>query len=670
MRHLRELLLLLPLGACYAFIGLRNPELALQIPLFLAFFAAFVAVPALGLGGLLVRLPLSLPERLALGAPAALAMLFGLAWTCAALGLPQLVWLQPAIGLAACLAGLTALRSRSTASPQTPVQPCPPTPWGDLLLMLVVLSAALALFLPKLSAVSVPSPGLSLDYYMDDVASSACVFAALRAMEHGLPVLQPYLAGTRLVYHLLYHFDYAACTLTTGIHPLDQVLFLWPPVLWLLMATAVVTGCRRLAGFGLLESAIAAMLLLFTGGYGFYATPAVQLFGYQHTFFMGLPALTLFACALYGHLSGRGPRLYATHAALCFLVAAATKATLLLLLPLSLLPVLVLRILRRQARLPEFLLAGQVLAVVVLLRLVLYVNTARVALRVPSPGKLLLGSLGNLGEMAVVLGVYVFLALAAVEANTVLRHKCARARQYHLFCLGFVVISAVLLKLFNFVGGDFYFYWHARVLVLLAVAPVLAHLIAWRTPRFALAAALLLALGTAAMLQSLLWPTLFHAERNWEPAIPAAKSIDQGEREALRWAAANLDRRKVFFTNKATYAGSYLGGTIRIDNYDTLGLSGLQGYAWATGGLAEAERALAAERIARQEAFLTAPTPEARARALADIDADYYFHCIRLAPKDFVVPPCLREVHRTDSLVIYQNACRPVLPLEAGAKKE
>lgn len=84
MRRLRELFLLVPLAGGYAFIGLRNPELAAQIPLFLPFFAAFVAVPALGLGGLLVRLPLSMAERLALGSPVALALLFGLTWSVAA----------------------------------------------------------------------------------------------------------------------------------------------------------------------------------------------------------------------------------------------------------------------------------------------------------------------------------------------------------------------------------------------------------------------------------------------------------------------------------------------------------------------------------------------------------------------------------------------------------
>ena len=88
MRHLRDLLLLVPLAACYAFIGWQNPGLAPQLPLFFGFMLVFVLLPALGLGGLLVRLPLSLAERRALGSPATLAMLFALAYAGAALRRP------------------------------------------------------------------------------------------------------------------------------------------------------------------------------------------------------------------------------------------------------------------------------------------------------------------------------------------------------------------------------------------------------------------------------------------------------------------------------------------------------------------------------------------------------------------------------------------------------
>ena len=100
-----------------------------------------------------------------------------------------------------------------------------------------------------------------------------------------------------------------------------------------------------------------------------------------------------------------------------------------------------------------------------------------------------------------------------------------------------------------------------------------------------------------------------------------------------------------------------------MDLYDYLALSGLQGHAWPTAWLPQQSLRRAQERLARQQAFLDATTPEARAQALARLDdADYYFHCIRLAPADFRPPECLRDVRRTASLIIYENACRAAQP--------
>ncbi len=666
MSRLRDLLFLVPLAACYFYIGWRNPELAAQLPLFFGFMLAFVLLPALGLGGLLVRLPLSLAERLALGSPAALATLFALAYAGAALRQPLLIWVQPVLGLATCCTELTPRRRARTVvtNPAEPAESAgsaepmvPATPWGDLLLMLAVLCAGLALCLPKIAGVSLPVPGLARFYYVDDVMMGSYIFSVLRALEHGLPYAHPMVAGGVLTTHMLYHFCYAACALTTGIHPMDLVMFLWPPVLWLFLACGAVVGCRRLAGFTLLETVLALALILFTSGVNFYGSPSVQLFGYQHTFFLGLPALLLFCTALYGYLSGRRPQLFAVHAALSYLVCASTKAPLLMLLPVCLLPVLLLRLVKRQVRARELLLAVLVLACAAALKLTIYPDTGIVATRLPKLMKLLLGALGNLGDMAVVLGPYVVLAILALEANPVLRLKTKRAAHYLVFCAAFVLGSAVLLKLFNFVGGDFYFFWQARVLVLLAFAPVAAHIFFWRMPRFAPVLALLLVLGVGVTLQRMFYP--LDTPLNEVPADAQAKILDAGEREGLRWASTHLDRRSTFFTNKDSFLGSYMGGFIPMPLFDYIGFSGLQGYAFPMPWLPEDSLRIANERIKSLKAFYAAPTPQAKAEVLARTPVDYYIHCIRLAPKDFVPPDCLRPVYQNQSLIIYENACRP-----------
>lgn len=658
MRRLSDLLLLLPLAACYVAIGRLNPELAPQIPEFLGFLAAFVVLPAVGLGGLLVRKPLSLAERLALGSPAALALLFCLAYGEAALRFPWFVWLQPALGLAACL--LSALKARrasaASADGDASVAALPATPWPDLALMLAVLSIALALCLPKMAHVSIPAPDTLVDYYTDDISMAGYTYAALRAMEKGLPVLQPGLAGMPLAYHLVYHFCYASCVQVTALHPLDLTIFLFPPVLWLFLAGAVVTGCRRLAGFSVLETVLAALLMLFSAGYGFSASHTVQLFSYQHTYFFGLSAFVLFLCLMYGYLSDRSARVYPLFGGICFFAAAGSKANLILLLPLGLLPVFVQRFFHRQLRLPEVALAGLCGLSVLALRAMLYTNTARATLHNPRLGKIFMGSLDTLWGMGIVVGLYLVLAVLAAEASPPLRAKLDRARQYHLFAGTFILVSAVLLKTFNFVGGDFYFFWHSRLVVVLAFAPVAAHILTWRTPRFVPVLLLALTFGLVFAGDGLLPNDSPNDSLKDKPQDLMLKVVDHGEREGLRWAADNIDHSRTFFTNKDHYYGYYHGGYIRLYLLDYLGLSGMQGFAWPTTDMEGEMLQVVTARVASQQKFLEAKTPAAAAEALADVGADYYVHCVRMGA--VAVPEGLREVHRTPSLVIYENTYR------------
>ena len=209
----------------------------------------------------------------------------------------------------------------------------------------------------------------------------------------------------------------------------------------------------------------------------------------------------------------------------------------------------------------------------------------------------------------------------------------------------------------NFVGGDFYFFWHARVLVLLAFAPVAAHIFVWRTRTYRLVLALLLVFGVLLTLQRMFLPLDTYV--NDVPAEAQAKQLYPGEREGLLWASTHLDHRRTFFTNKDSYLGAYMGGFIKLSLFDYLGFCGLQAYAFPMRWLPEDLLRTDNERLKVLDGFHQAATPQARAEALANIPVDYYSHCIRIAPKDFAPPDCLRPVYRNQSLIIYENACRP-----------
>lgn len=650
MHRLRDLLLLLPLLAYYAFLGRLNTAVAPDIPAFLAFCAAFIALPALGYASLLLRGRSSLAQKLFLGSPLAIATLVGLAYAEAATLIPWLIWLQPALGAAAFAIALARGPRPEPAEnlPQSQAE----SPWHDLLLTGLTLAVALVFVGQKAVWLTPALPDGFTCYYVDDMAMASYTFAAARAMANGLPVMQCALADFPLAYHLFYHYTYASAMQVTGIHPATQVLFLFPPVLVTLLVGAVTAGCRVLARFTLGETLLAAILILFGAGYGFLSSHTIQIFHYQHTYMFGLPALVLFLTAMYGYLAGRVGTLNPAYVSLCYFTACGSKANLLPLLLLGLLPVFLQRIFQRRLRLNDALTAAGCISAAVALKYMLYTNTARAVSGNPKLGKLLLGTMGNLREMAIVCGVYLVIMLLAADAHPVIRQKMRRSAPYIVFALVFIVASSVLLKLFNFVGGDQYFFWHARLIVLLAFAPVGVHILRWRSRGFFIPVllTLLLSVGFAA---TYLMPS---TTDKGKPIDAMSNALDADEHSALQWAYRNLDHSRTCFTNRDHYLGYYLGTYVRHDFFDYLAFSGLQGYAWPTTDLVGEMRDTAQNRYADEQDFINATSQEQAIAALSRMSVDYYIHSTRLHP--VLTPPGLKEIHRTPSVVIYENTYR------------
>lgn len=632
----KGILLCLPPVLAYCAIGLLQPRMVPHILTLLPFLLAFLVLPAHALGGLLLPKGLSSSERAILGYPAAQAALFLLAFAGGRLGALWLPWALPALGLVALF--VPGLRKKSA-----------PLDTRTLWALMALTSAALACCVFALTEKPFPTPGFPADFYHDDVGSAAYMWAAVRALETGLPIAHPWVAGFPVSYHLIYHYSYAYAFLTTGVPLLEQVAFLWTPLHWAMLAGSVVIGGQRLAGLSLGASALAAVLMFFTAGLDFYATPAVQLFRFFQSFYYGHPALVVVLAGLYGHLTGRRP-LPLLLISLAFLVVGGTKVNLLFLLPVCLLPVLLYRLATRRARREDFLLGLLWSAAAVVLKLTMFQDSERVIVKSLKLGSLFMGALANLGSMAMTVGPFVLLAVCAAESDPILRAKLHRDRQYHIFVLAFALVSAVLLKAINFIGGDFYFYWQLRVLTFVGFAGLGAHLLRWRTRLFAPALAVLLALGCGLFVNS----HFFAVAGSWQPVDPQAKNIDIHELEGLRWASANLDRSRSMFSNKEQYLGNYMGTNIRIDALDYLGLSGLQGWSWPGEWLGPSLKAAAAPRDALKERFLTAQSPGDREAALAQIGADYYFHCERQVKSDFAGLSGLREVYRNPSLTIFE----------------
>jgi hypothetical protein len=631
------------------------PAIADQIAKFALFFLLFLALPSLALGLLLPLGTRSHAESFFWGYAPAQMLLFLLIFTGSRTGVP---WLPAALPAASLLALPLLLRRQGARR-------APAMQGGDLLLVLGAAALATGLCFIKFASFPLPTPGHPALFYQDDPGTAAFVWSAVNAIQYGVPYSLPWASGfPDYPYHRIYHFTYGFATYALGIGPVEQIMYFWAPAQWLMLVGAVVTGCRRFAGFSRLETGIALVLLLFSDGLDFNAQTSIQTIAYYHTFFYGLPAFLLLLLALYGYL-GRQSRISPLLAACCFFVAAGVKANLLLFIPLSLFPVFLYRLYKRINIKLDLALAGSCIVSACVLFYTHYSNLGIGQARSKAfhlwPA--LMGTLGNLITMAYVVVPFLVIAVIAADRDVLLRERLRRDSQFHAVLLTFCVTSAIFLKVVGYIGGEVYFYWQARLMTLVAFAWLAAHALAWRTRVVAPVVALALVAGLWFFAGNI-WAAR-HLGDSLSPADTSAKNIDADELAGLRWASRNLDRTQPFFTNKDSYIGHYLGAKIKTFMPDYMGFAGLQGYAWIGDCFSPKIQEAISSRRVWVDKFVEAETLADKEEALRHIDAAYYFHCEREHPFDFKGLGLLREVYRNPSLTIYE-VVRPQ-PAPAGS---
>jgi len=637
-------LLALPPVAAYAVLAAMYPALAESIARFAGYFALFLALPSLALG---LALPLgqrSRAESFFMGYPAAQVLLFLLIFFGGKYGAPWIPAALPAASLAALPLLLRAKRARLA----------PALGAGEFWMIAATLTLATALCFIKFVSFPMPTPGHPAIFYQDDTGTAAFVWSAVNAIQYGVPYSLPWAAGfPDYPYHRIYHYIYGFATYAFGIDPVEQIMFYWAPAQWLMLAGAAVVGCRKLAGFSVLETCVALLLLLFSDGLDFNAQTSIQTMAYFHTFFFGLPAFLMLLLALYGHLGGRA-RISPLHAASCYFVAAGVKADLLPFIPFALFPVFLHRLYKKLSIKVDLRMAAYFIAAACMLFYTHYSNLGMSKARAKSfhlwPA--LMGTIGNLITMSYVVVPFLVVAVLAADRDTLLRERLRRDSQFHVMLLTFCLGSAIFLKVVGYTGGEVYFYWQARLMTLVAFAWLAAHALKWRTRVVAPVVAVVLACGV--------WYFGNNVAATYTPSQKglaldsASRNIDYEELQGLRWASRHLDRSKVFFTNKDSYLGYYLVGYMKNFTPDYLGLTGMQGYAWPGDSFSEATQAAITTRRQWVETFNDADDPAEKAEALGHIDVDYYIYCQRQRPFDFSSIPAMRPVFRNQAIVIYE----------------
>lgn len=634
----RELLFLVPTLVAWAYLHALHPFLGQDILRYALFSLGFAVLPAYALGRfLLPRSVGGFMECTCLGFPVSQGLLFLLAWGGSHFGFSWYAALAlPVLGLA----GLLPLGRRQQAEEDR----------GGTEPFVVAagfLASGLAIWLCCLFdplVTPLPTATAPQGFYYDDSLMVMGTFSAMKAMVSGLPFVDGRFGDIPTSYHILLFVNNGMASLVTGAHPLYVQLFLYPVLQWSMLAGGVAAACRRLAGFGRTETTLLIVLLFFGAGQDFSAFSMLQMFLYHHTYFPSLPAVMLLAIVLFAKLSGRMERLPTVYVTMLFLTASAAKSVVLLLLPLALLPVLACRALGRKLEWDDLRFAGGLLVSAVVLRLIEYQSSSQLVLKK-------LNLLNSVKELAItgweLLPFWLLLCLMA-WSDRLSAHRVGRHRQFLLLAGSMFVLSVVLTRSIEFVGGSQYFFWYTRIFTLVGVVGCLGWALE-RRMRVVQAATLAVALWSA-------WSFCGHVRAlhaKPSPAPTVQTTLDIHEWTGLLWARDNLALTARFVCNRDAFVEIRGNRTAPGRYYDFLAVSGLYGYAWPYEWLPPDTAREVNARLAVARAVWAAQTDEEREAALRRLPVEYLFVSKREAAYNFSAVPGLRKIYASPSFDIY-----------------
>jgi hypothetical protein len=381
-----------------------------------------------------------------------------------------------------------------------------------------------------------------------------------------------------------------------------------------MLVGAVVAGGRRFAGLDRKQTVLAACLLLFSSGASFEASPWVQMFSYFHTYFYSLPGSILLGMLLFGLLSERLPRLPGVYAALLFCAVSAAKGVVLVLVPVSLLPVLVYRLVRRKLNMDDLKFSVGVVLSALVLRLIEYTSSGQVQLKKLN----VLNTSIELYLNALEFAPFVILAAIIAAQNRLLMHKIMRNKQYIIFLATMFIVCIASTRVIDFVGGRQYFFWYLRMFLFILIASCFGY--AFELKKKALSAAVLaVLLGTMSLF-------VYSQNRLIRPIdTDTSFSMSQKETDGLFWAYNNIDHGARMISNGAYGLRLQHGIWAPFGPLDYLALSGLYGYAWLSDWLPTDVGPVVSARIAEVDDFWKASSTEERQRRLAALPVDYLF---------------------------------------------
>jgi len=663
---LKESYIFIPLLIAYCILGVLYPFLAMDIAKFLLFQLLFLLLPAYVFSQWLISENLNKVERLILGYPVSMVLIFILSWTGEIFKIKYLAGLILIFSIITIYKMYREGHTKITLNQGSYI-------FLPVFVYIICILAALRMFIVPSSPSTPDYPGL---FYPDSMYHIGLIWSYIR----GLPLEHSSFSGVLVGYHIIKNIYQANIFYFTGIDPFNIHFLLGPVFDWFMAVFIIFYGGIRIAKFSLRKIAILYAGLFFTSSFlrpGFQST----LVSCPLSFYFGLPAFILFIYYIISYLN-KERKLDLIYLTVLFIYFTGTKAVLGITVSITLAILFAFNFYKNGfSRQQALLLLGMFLGAI-LLKFTMFENTLYTLSYNYDTSKSLAYRLfqqtyfiKNYADIIYpvyrffstffrllpqfILNWQILVFLTLVFTNKEFRQRLRKINNFLIFIFIFFIVCITLGSLVEYPGARMYTFWYPQVVFLFLGIYALDYILETDNFNYKVISFFLLIIGFIFYCGDL----NFNIKHGWSE-LPRIKkriwderaSVDFGEWSAIQWLKKNSDMSQKFFTDRRYFAHEVTKAEVpRFYVYSAL--SGRQAFAEAECDFQAHPgkfKAIISQRWSLINRFLSSPDLSEQKNLLKDIKVDYFIQSLRFNNKDFSKIDTLRLVYKNESVKIFK----------------
>jgi hypothetical protein len=663
IKDLKEQFVFIPVFIGYFVLGILYPFLAMDIAKFVLFQISFILLPGYIFSDLFLKMHLSLVQKMFFGYPVSIVLIFLLSWIGKTFSIDYLEYVPIIISIIAVYKIFRDYESEHIQTENKKV---------STLLIIIFYSICISItFITYIIPCAPPTTQYVGLYYQDSLWTVGNTWSYIR----GFPIIDARFSEIPFSYHILQNIYHATIYKITGIDPFYLLFYICPIFDWLILIFCLIQGALKIAELSERMTIIFACVLLFAsfpytlGWHG-------HLYYVLISFFFGFPSFLMFIFILHAYFNQK-KSLFVMYVAILYIIMAATKAILIIIVPVSLFIIFVIKYFKKSYAVKELVLGILIILGTLALYYTIYNDAstgtfeyyivdkeskfyyyATKYFQLDSLYLLILHYLYVLFRRYLFYLPFCFVSIVVIF-NKNFRNDIFSQYYFNCFFVSFMFVCSIMVSFFSIKGADGYFFWYTQVIQLLYFSSAVDYV--WHDKKFSIIKLLsifTIAFGIIYFINNVNnwtksgWGSF---SKNAETRIwDLRATIDVYEWQALQWAKKNLGIHKVFITDRRRFR--HEGDNEEVGRFFAYSaISGMQAYAEGDDPLFIKQSLGTARRKWQTiDKFLLSSNIEEQDYTLNQIPADYFIQSLRFNNKSYSQLANLQLIYSNESIRIYK----------------